>query len=133
MTKKVLVSTLAAVVMASLTGCGPKSQEEPPKTESSTPAKAETSQPINVNFTQTGNLTKENPEDNSQAWLLLFDLPGNPAATVTLKFVDGSVCDLKGTQVECAEAKFNLGDRAEVEGEKEGQIVTVSKLTVLAE
>lgn len=133
MTKKVLVSTLAAMVIVLLTGCGPKGQEEPPTTESPTPAKAETSQSLNVNFTQTGNLTKENPEDNIQAWLLLFDMPGNPAATITLKFVEDSVCNLKGFELKCTEAKFNLGDRAEVEGEKEGQVVTVSKLTVLAE
>jgi hypothetical protein len=133
MTKKVLILTLTVTVIILLTGCGPKSQEEQSEAVSPTAAKALTSQAINVNFTKTGNLTKENPEDESQAWLLLFDMPGNPAATVTLKFADDSVCNLKGSQAECAKVKFNLGDRAEVEGEKEGQVVTVSKLTVLAE
>jgi hypothetical protein len=76
-----------------------------------------------VNFSQTGNLVKQGGK-----FVLVYDQPGNPAATVNLVFTSSSVCDFEKGGF-CDERLFGQGERVRVDGNREGDTVTVVGIT----
>jgi len=81
-----------------------------------------------VNFTQKGNLSLH--EDGSM--YLVWDVPGNPAVNVQLKFTDQSTC-LIGGKNNCALLKKFADGLAycQIEGNRVSDLVTVQKLEEL--
>ena len=61
-------------------------------------------------------------------WIMLFDEPGKPAANLVLKFNENSLCDFGEGEHVCDEKKFVQGINIMVEGQKEGNNLTVIRL-----
>lgn len=78
------------------------------------------------NFKRTGNLTKPGNE-----WVLLYELPGQPALTAELNFTNRSVCYKERAVIPCEPSNWQIGDRAEVSGFFEESKLWVSDLIVL--
>lgn len=64
---------------------------------------------------------------------LVYEEPGKPALTVNLVFTMATLCVVDGREATCplfsTSPLFEQGARVYVEGEKEGDIVTVRKIT----
>lgn len=75
-----------------------------------------------VNFSESGNLTRESEEEN---WNLIYEEPGSPALSATLEFKDFSLCFQGEEEKECSEMNFEAGDRVEVQGYKTDSTVEV--------
>ncbi|MFH1566122.1 MAG: hypothetical protein ABIB98_02920 [bacterium] len=88
---------------------------------------------LEINFTETGEIINwdSRTESYTENWTLLYAKPGNPAISVKLIFNETSLCDLGEGGKVCDESKFNNGDRARVEGNKNNGEVTVITLTKL--
>lgn len=90
------------------------------------PASPETSS-VKGNFSHEGAFFAREGEDG---WTFLWDEPGRLALNVKVKFNDQSICYLGGEKEDCA--LINMGpksyDRVSLEGERNGDEVTVTKL-----
>jgi len=83
------------------------------------------------NFSQEGNLVKDNPGMKEGEWYLVYDEPGAPGKSVLLKLVDFSTCSFRGVGKECDEDELEKGMRVNLQGIREGDVLTVTHLTVL--
>ena len=62
-------------------------------------------------------------------WIILYDEPGRPASFLLLKFAENSICDLGEGEKTCDASNFIHGTTIEVSGYKEGQELTVVRMT----
>lgn len=83
---------------------------------------------VTVNFEETGNLAINNPGQEKDAWYLIYEQPGSAALSTKLSFTADSQCFRQSTKIVC---DFEAGERAEVEGNRTGDTVTVSRLSIL--
>jgi len=74
--------------------------------------------PVEMNFTETGHVFKDNPGFKSGVWHLSYGEPGKPGLSVELKF-NNEPSDLQN------------GQTVKVEGYNSNQVVEVSKLELL--
>lgn len=84
-------------------------------------------------FSQTGNLTKNNPGYKPDTWYLVYEKSGQPALHAELKFTNDSVCVVGGERGDCDMNDLTQGARAKVEGLEKNDVVTVEVLTLLDE
>lgn len=81
-----------------------------------------------ADFRETGNLTRQNGN-----WVLVYEEAGKPALTAVLVFDDESSCAGETPDGSCLPAYWEVGDRAEVVGEKMGESVKVISLRIIGE
>ncbi len=86
-----------------------------------------------IDFTQTGNLIKDNPGLKPGVWYLSYEASGKPAQNVELSFDANSACMFSGTMVPCQQADLQVGTRVTVEGNQTGNIVLVSSMAAIKE
>jgi len=79
-------------------------------------------------FARVGNLTKNNGE-----WNLVYEEPGKPALTAELEFDNNSLCLESFEKKTCSSEYWEVGDRAEILGERQGEVVVVSSLRIVDE
>jgi hypothetical protein len=91
---------------------------------SATPTPTPTFSPVKVNFTKTGNIVGS----KEQGFGFIYEEPGKPALSASLKFTNGSICNSGVGFVSCDRATWTAGDRVTVEGNKSGDTVTVLRL-----
>ncbi len=95
-------------------------------TETTTPP--QTSQQIN--FVETGTLTRNNPGQPQGEWFLIYEQPGAPALNVQLNITQNSQC-FNSTQLPCTQANLQPGDRVLIRGVRENNTVEVTRLEVI--
>jgi len=78
-------------------------------------------------FRETGNLIGK-----SLDCMFVYENSGMPAMTVGLIHSSESRCIMNGVGVSCADARWNMGDRATAVGVLTGKTVSVSELNVLS-
>lgn len=90
----------------------------------------ESTQTLEVNFFEAGNILNWDPETESytEDWTLLYEKPGAPALSVKLIFDGNSVCVLGKGEWPCDQVELNNGDRVELQGNRVGDEVTVIRL-----
>lgn len=83
-----------------------------------------------INFTKTGNLTKNNPGAEEGVWYLVYEETGSPGLSTKLEFTDESDCELFDTQGKCTDLVTDerIGTRVRVEGYKDDDSVEVVSL-----
>lgn len=79
---------------------------------------------LEANYTGRGVLLNDD-----ERWIILYDEPGRPAAFLLLKFTENSICDLGEGEKTCDTSNFIHGTTIEVSGYKEGQELTVVRIT----
>lgn len=77
------------------------------------------------NFSKVGNLTQ-----SGNAWTLVYEEPGSPALTSVLIFTNQSICVFFEEKMPCDTSKLKVGDRVQIEGNKEANQIEVFKLTL---
>jgi len=83
-------------------------------------------------FIREGSLRPKQENDEEQ-WMFLYDEPGRLALNVVLDFNNRSKCDYgQGEQI-CNTKKFEPGQRAHMEGLKNGDLVKVITLKFMEE
>lgn len=85
--------------------------------------------PSELNFQKTGNIVQTTEGD----WGLVYEEPGKPALTATLVFDTRSLCTDEYENDSCFPEYWEVGDRVEVAGVLEGDILTVSQFRVVGE
>lgn len=88
-----------------------------------------------INFTHDGNLIKQGAGTETEGWIFLYEEPGHPALPVNLIFQHFSLCDFGDGEKSCQIKlnKIESGIRVHLEGDKEGNEITVIKLKQLPE
>jgi len=90
------------------------------------------SEEVKINFTKTGNLVDRSTvlEEN---WVLVYEEPGKPALSVSLDFIENSICVIGSETGLCWDAELVGGERVTIEGQKaeNEDKVTVARLTVI--
>lgn len=77
------------------------------------------------NFFEEGNVT----DQGNKKYNMVYEKPGNPALSVILNFTDKSLCKLStGTYKKCEYSDLDVGDRVDVWGYKNNNIVEVLSL-----
>ncbi|HPB60594.1 MAG TPA: DUF3828 domain-containing protein [Candidatus Paceibacterota bacterium] len=71
-------------------------------------------------FSETGNLVKD---EGADGWLLVYEKPGQPALRVMLEFGPNSRCQATDGPITCSE--WEIGDRAKIDGRRQGNKVAV--------
>jgi len=84
---------------------------------------------VETNFSQTGNLARNNPGMEKNTWYLLYEEPGQPAISAKLIFSDTSACQLSAKEVKCQSAKLYIGQKVTVFGKFNSGNVAVDKIT----
>jgi hypothetical protein len=80
-----------------------------------------------TNFSEIGNLIRNNPGFVTDAWYLSYEKPGQSGLSVELSFDSESRCN--GST--CAVSKFPEGSRVTVQGQKENNRVLVTSLEMI--
>jgi hypothetical protein len=83
-------------------------------------------------FSRVGNLTRNNPGMTEDVWVLVYEGPGSPALTAELQFDGMSQCEVDGEVVVCDESLLVPGQRVEVNGEIQDEVVLVRNLVVIS-
>jgi len=71
---------------------------------------------MQANFSETGNLVKNNPGFKSGVWYLVYEKAGSPALNVEIKFSGDSTCKIDTISQPCQQIVFENGDKAVVVG-----------------
>jgi len=79
-------------------------------------------------FSESGNLIKNNPGLKEGVWYLSYEEPGSPGLKVELDFTDESECSVGGEEKDCDNLNLESGVRVQVNGVKENGSVKVDKL-----
>jgi len=83
-----------------------------------------------ADFSQTGNITRDNPGMKQGVWYLVYDKPGTPALNAELKFNEDSMCQISGATNPCQQIALEIGDRAEITGWEVNGIVIVKNMVI---
>jgi len=96
------------------------------KEEEILPEQTEDEESMDINFSETGNLT----EGTYQDWRLVYEEPGAPALFVELIFTEQSMCNIGEGEQKCTEIKekLEIGQRVSVLGEKQQNMLKVHTL-----
>lgn len=86
-----------------------------------------------ADFSKDGNLRLKIGEETEGQWMFIYDEPGKMAANVLLDFNNRSICDYGNGEQICNTKKFEIGQRVHVEGNINGDLLTVLKLKILNE
>ena len=84
-----------------------------------------------INFTQEGNLVKDNPGQEPGIWYLVYDRSGQPALSTQLQFDAQSQCHDGALNSSCDPSTFLQGMRAKVKGLQGDSRVLVYTLTLV--
>lgn len=107
-------------------GTGAREQAESPANEGGERQAAQTG---DGRFAHWGNIV--NVEETTSG--LVYEEPGKPALKVDLVFTMATICGIDGKEATCplfsGAPLFAQGARVYVEGERTGQIVTVTRIT----
>jgi hypothetical protein len=131
--KKSIYYVLALAVIVLLVAVFLRSMENG---EVVTPGENDIDEPI-INeqveeFSRVGNLTINNPGMTEDVWFLVYEGPGSPALTAELQFDGMSQCEVGGEVVVCDESLFVPGQRVDVNGEIQDEVVLVRNLVVIS-
>lgn len=127
--KKGLVYLIALSVFF-LGGCLPKNESVETESQTEIDSNQPETSEIYIDFAQEGNLSKGNQPETGP-WFLVYDLPGNPAANVTLQFSEESLCHINNIDQPCDPESFNPGDLVYVEGKRLETEIAVAELTII--
>ena len=83
-----------------------------------------------TDFSETGNITKDNPGMKQGIWYLVYEKPGEPALNAELKFNEDSLCQTGSISQLCQETTIETGDRAEVTGWKINGAVIIKNMVI---
>lgn len=83
-----------------------------------------------LNFSETGNIAKNNPGLKPNAWYLIYEQPGAAALNVELSFDENSFCQINSVSQPCLITTFSNGDKIEVTGRETDNLVIVKNLIV---
>lgn len=83
-----------------------------------------------IDFSETGNLVKDNPGLKPGAWHLVYEEQGAPALYNELKFSLDSVCQIGSISESCNSVALEAGDRVEVVGWKIDNSVIVKNMLI---
>ena len=83
-----------------------------------------------TDFSETGNLVKDNPGFKLGAWYLVYEKQGAPALNVELKFSQDSLCQIGSISQSCQMTALEVGDRVQLTGWKIGEAVIVKNMLV---
>jgi len=83
-----------------------------------------------TNFSETGNIVKDNPGLKPGIWYLVYEKPGAAALNVELSFNEKSLCEIGAVSQPCLATIFETGDKIQVIGQKTDNIVAVTNLTI---
>lgn len=83
-----------------------------------------------IDFSETGNLVKDNPGLKSGVWYLVYEKQGAPALYNELKFSLDSVCQIGSIFESCDSVVLEAGDRVEVVGWKIDNSVIVKNMLI---
>lgn len=81
-----------------------------------------------LNFSEIGNIV-----EREGLWTLVYEKPGSPALTVSLVFDDLSMCTDERADGSCLPAYWEIGDRVEIKGVKDEDILLVRSFRVIGE
>ncbi len=81
-----------------------------------------------LNFSEIGNIV-----NRDGSWVLVYEEPGSPALTLSLAFDGLSMCTDEREDNSCLPAYWENGDRVEVNGVKEGELLLVRNFRVIGE
>ena len=82
-------------------------------------------------FSQEGDLIKDNPGLEKGKWYLVYKIPGEPAKNVQLRLPSNSLCAEKGFAKKCSEVNLKAGMHVNIQGNVKGDKVDVIYLTIL--
>jgi len=81
------------------------------------------------NFSQIGNIVKNNPGLKKDTWYLIYEQPGSPALTIELIFDEESKCIIGEEIKSCSSVTLENGERVKIEGIEKEERVLVKTLT----
>jgi hypothetical protein len=85
---------------------------------------------IQTNFSETGNLVKDNPGLNPGVWYLVYEKPRTPALNAEIKFNEDSLCQIGAVSQSCQQTVLEGGDRVEVTGWEINGILIVKNMVI---
>lgn len=85
---------------------------------------------MQTNFSETGNLVKDNPGFKPGVWYLVYEKPGAPALNAEFKFNEDSFCQVGSVSQSCQITPFETGDRVQVTGWKINDAVIVKNMVI---
>jgi len=85
---------------------------------------------IQTNFSETGNLVKDNPGLKPGVWYLVYEKPGAPALNAEIKFNEDSLCQIGAVSKSCQQTVLEGGDRVEVTGWEINDILIVKNMVI---
>jgi hypothetical protein len=88
---------------------------------------------IEINFTRTGHLVKDNPGLKPGTWYLLYEMPGSPALTAELKFDSNSLLFVNDKSQPYDESLLYQGFPVTIEGVMKDSVVLVVYLNELSD
>jgi len=83
-----------------------------------------------TNFSETGNLVKDNPGLKPGVWYLVYEKPGSPALSTEIKFSEDSVCKIGTISQPCQQIALGNGDRAVTVGWVVDGVLIVKSMVV---
>lgn len=86
------------------------------------------STPLGQNFSEAGNIVRNNPGQLSGVWYLIFERPGQPALSAPLLFNESSTCQNSFSSELCNPGELPYGARVEVKGVQSPSGVQVTNL-----
>lgn len=83
-----------------------------------------------TNFSETGNIVKDNPGLKPGVWYLVYEKSGAPALNAEIKFNEDSLCQIGATSQACQQIALEVGDRATVTGWEANGILIVKNMVI---
>ncbi|TFG35496.1 MAG: hypothetical protein E4H47_01350 [Parcubacteria group bacterium] len=85
---------------------------------------------IQTNFSETGNLVKDNPGLKPGAWYLVYEKPGDPALNAEIKLNEDSICQIGSVSQPCQQIALEAGDRAAITGWETNGVLIVKNMVI---
>jgi hypothetical protein len=83
-----------------------------------------------TDFSETGNLIKDNPGFRPGTWYVVYEKQGAPALNSELKFNTESLCQINSISQSCPDTSLESGDRVQVTGWKINGAVVVKNMAI---
>lgn len=128
-----VIVILILVLLAGAAGYYYFTRNNPPSdqlSDTGTPQMTDQLQPsptpqISVNFSQEGNLVKDNPGLKADTWYLVYEKPGTAALNIELIFIDQSECKIVKSSAACSLDDLEKGERVKIDGSAQANQLTV--------
>lgn len=85
---------------------------------------------VQTNFSETGNLVKDNPGLKPGVWYLLYEKPGAPALNVEIKLNEDSICQIGASSEPCQQVALEAGDWITATGWETDGILIVNNIVI---